>query len=59
VRQISFSYLDATNLSSPTAGRMQALKLIFEDNTHFTQEWTWREGGKPDKVDRFGFTRAK
>lgn len=58
-RQITFAYLDATNLSGPDAGRMQALKVIFEDRTHFIQEWTWREPGNQDKIERFGFTRSK
>ncbi|MBI4831692.1 MAG: hypothetical protein HY801_09100 [Candidatus Lindowbacteria bacterium] len=43
--KIAFDFMDATNLSSPDAGHMRKLVVTFEDNDHFTQDWTWREKG--------------
>lgn len=57
-QEIAFDYVDATNLSSPTAGHMAKLAFQFQDNDHFTQSWTWREGGK-DITKVFHYTRVK
>ncbi len=57
-REITFDYVDATNLSSPGAGHMVQLALQFQDNDHFAQRWTWRENDK-NKVETFHYTRVK
>ena len=44
--KITFDLVDVTNLSSPDAGHMKRLVVIFTDNNHFTQEWTWTQQGK-------------
>ena len=52
--QLAFSYVDATNLSSPEEGHMAGLALTFDDATHFSQAWTWKgPGGGPGEVFRF------
>jgi len=53
---IKFSFVDATNLSSPDAGHMYAHSIEWKDSNHVTQHWTWREGGK-DKVETFELQR--
>lgn len=57
--QIRFEFLDVTNLSSPDAGRMQSMVLTWKNDSQITQEWTWREKGKPDQTGRFEFSRRK
>jgi hypothetical protein len=57
--QISFSFVDATNLASPDAGHMRALLITFQDANHFSQAWTWHEKGQPDKAEEFSFTRVR
>lgn len=47
---ITFDFVDVTNLSAPDAGHMRKLVVNFEDNNHFTQEWTWTEKGKDNIV---------
>ena len=47
---ITFDFVDVTNLSAPDAGHMRKLVVTFEDNNHFTQEWTWTEKGKENAV---------
>jgi hypothetical protein len=58
VRQITFSFLDITNLASPAAGHMCDLVVTFQDNDHFTARWTYRENGK-DASSVFIYTRKK
>ena len=41
-RVITFEFLDATNLSSPGAGRMDGLQITFKDNDHIQQRWIWK-----------------
>jgi len=45
-KNITFDFVDVTNLSASDAGHMRKLVVTFEDKDHFTQEWTWREKGK-------------
>jgi hypothetical protein len=59
VKALTFSYLDATNLTGPEAGHMHRLAVIFQDKDHFTQEWTWREKGKDAFTEVFKFERKK
>jgi hypothetical protein len=56
---ITFKFLDATNLSSADVGHMRDLVVTFADIDHFTQQWTWREKGKPDQTEVFKLTRLK
>lgn len=58
VHELRFGFVDATNLASPDEGHMHALVVRFEDADHFTQEWTWRRGGK-EGVHTFHWTRVK
>ncbi len=53
---ITFVYVRATNLASPTAGHMNGLVVTIQDKDHFTQKWTFREKGK-DHTEVFHFTR--
>ncbi len=48
-KELVFTYVDATNLSTPDEGHMSGLTLTFEDPTHLSQAWTWTGpgGGKP------------
>ena len=53
---LSFSFVDATNLSSPRQGHMHHLVVTLKDANHFAQEWSWRDGDKEDK-ETFTFER--
>jgi hypothetical protein len=41
VKQLSFSFVGASNLASPEDGHMHRLAVTLEDKDHFTQRWTW------------------
>lgn len=58
IQKLDFAFLDATNLPKPTAGHIHHLRLVFQDQLHFTQTWTWRENEKETR-DTFSFIRKK
>ena len=57
-RSLTFSLVDATNLSSPNAPHMRKLVLSFPDKDHLKHEWTLRASGQ-DKTEVFSFERSK
>src|SRR5258708_10810069 len=57
-KELSFDYQGAGELKSPATGHQHHLVLRFEDDTHITESWTWREGDK-DTPMVFHFTRKK
>ena len=48
-KMITFSFLDATNLSAPDAGHMQKMVLTIVDDNHHTEEWVYADHGKEHK----------
>lgn len=56
VKQLSFSFVRATNLASLNEGHMDHLIVTLQGKDHFTQEWTWSQEGKT-KTEAFHFTR--
>jgi hypothetical protein len=56
VQQLNFNFVDASNLSTPTAGHMDHLVLTFEDANHVTEKWTWKEGAH-ENVEEFHLAR--
>ncbi len=43
---LNFSFLDVTNLKTPSDGHMAGLKLSFLDDDHIAATWTWEKDGK-------------
>lgn len=56
---LAFSFIDATNLTSPEDAHMRSVVFTFQDNDHFTQEWTMRSKGKDAPPMEFAFERVK
>jgi hypothetical protein len=48
-KTISFDFLDATNLATPDAGRMQRVVFTIIDANHHTEDWTFADHGKEMK----------
>lgn len=46
---VTFTYLDATNLSSPESGHMQKMVLTLIDDNHHIEEWTFVDHGQEHK----------
>lgn len=49
-KTLTFSFVDATNLSSPEAGHMQKMILTVLDENHHTEEWVFADHGKEHKA---------
>jgi len=45
-KRFSFTFLDATNLAKPDAGRMDHMVLTIEDANHITEQWFFKDGTK-------------
>ena len=58
IKEITFTFLDATNLSSPSAAHNHGLVVSFDGSNAFTQKWTWRANGR-DRFWVFHFRRSK
>lgn len=56
--QLTFEFVDVTNLPSADAGHMRRLVITFIDADHHRQTWTFRDIGK-DETGVFEFTRKK
>lgn len=53
---LEFSFLDATNLASPQTGHMNHAVFTFADADHYSEDWTWIEGGQ-SKTAHFALSR--
>jgi hypothetical protein len=56
-KTMEFNFVDASNLASPQAGHMQHAVFTFADPKHYSEEWTWMEGGQT-KVAHFDLHRS-
>jgi len=57
-KTVTFDFLDATNLSSPSAGHMHKAVYSFTDADHYSEDWTWKHEGK-DAHMQFEMQRKK
>jgi hypothetical protein len=48
-KTITFDFVDATNLATPDAGRMQRVVFTVIDANHHTEDWTFADHGKEMK----------
>ena len=58
-RELKFQFLDATNLSSPSAAHMHNATFRFIDDQHFKSAWDFYDGGKPKEKHAFEYTRVR
>ena len=56
---LAFSFVDATNLTSPNENHMYKLVFTFKDDDHFSQQWTMHMEGNKDHPALFEFERVK
>ncbi len=55
---MTFTFVDATNLSSGDSGHMHKLAMTIKDQDHITETWTWMEKGQ-EQAHTFELARAK
>jgi hypothetical protein len=49
-KELTFQFQGATNLPDPSTGHEHQLVILFEDQDHITEQWTWRKNGKDTKM---------
>jgi hypothetical protein len=57
--QISFDFLDATNMKSNDEQHMHSMKIQVKDKDHIEEWWTAWKDGKADHTAHFVLTRKK
>jgi hypothetical protein len=57
-KTVTFDFLDATNLASPSVGHMHKAVYSFTDADHYSEDWTWKHEGK-DAHMQFEMQRKK
>jgi len=57
-KNITFDFVDATNLASPHIGHMHRVIFSFPDADHHTEEWIFLQDGKEAR-ERFELQRQK
>jgi hypothetical protein len=50
VKELVFSFQDATNLADPSIGHEQKLVLQFTGADQIVEHWTWRKNGKDTEM---------
>jgi hypothetical protein len=58
VKNLSFAFVDVTNMANTSQGHMRHLTFTFQEQDHITQVWTWRQDGK-DMPATFNLERKK
>jgi len=57
--ELTFEFLDVTNLATPTAAHMHNVQMRIVDKDHLTSQWQLFEGGQMKSTDNLLFTRLK
>lgn len=57
-RTVTFTFLDATNLSSRDKGHMDKAVYHFTDEDHFTSQWTWYSNGSERWLEKIESKRV-
>ena len=56
-RQVTFTFQDATNLSSRDKGHMDKVVYRFHDENHFSSQWTWYQDGGEEWMEEIHLHR--
>jgi len=56
--KLVFVFAGASNMESEEEGHMHGMTMVFVDDDHFSESWTWQEKGK-DGTKTFNFERKK
>ncbi len=57
--ELSFRFLDATNLAGPDVAHMHNATFRLVDNDHLTAAWEMYAGGQSKSVENFEYTRIR
>ena len=57
--EVTFTFLDGTNLPSRDTGHMDKVLVRFEDGDHVTARWSWYQDGDEQWMEEVHLTRVK
>jgi hypothetical protein len=57
LREVVFTFRDATNLASREKGHMDKVVMRFVDDNRYTARWTWYQDGKEQWFEEVEFVR--
>ena len=57
--EVAFEFLDATNLTTPSAGHMHNAKIRIADHDHLVTEWEFYENGQKKMSEAAQYTRVR
>jgi hypothetical protein len=55
--EVTFTFVDATNLPTRDTGHMDKVWIRFDDSRHFTERWTWYQDGKESWMEEIQYER--
>ena len=57
--EIAFEFVDGTNMPSPAAGHMHAVRIRLVDPNHLETVWSFYQNGKPAMTERTQYVKVK
>lgn len=57
-RTAIFTFLDGTNMASRDSGHMDKAIIRFQDDDHYTSQWTWYQGGQERWLEEITHSRV-
>jgi len=57
-RTAIFTFFDGTNMTSRDRGHMDKVIIRFQDDDHYTSQWTWYQGGQERWLEEITHSRV-
>ena len=57
--EVAFEFVDGTNMPSPAAGHMHAVRIRLVDPNHLETVWSFYQNGKPAMTERTQYVKVK
>jgi hypothetical protein len=58
-KKVTFRFRDGTNLASRNQGHMDSVVYQFEDQDHFTSQWSFYKDGREDWMEEIHYERIR
>jgi hypothetical protein len=58
-KQVTFTFLDATNLASRNQGHMDSVVFRFQDSDHYSSRWSFYKDGREDWMEEIHYERIR
>ena len=58
-KEVTFTFLDATNLASRNQGHMDSVVFRFQDPDHYSSRWSFFKDGREDWMEEIHYERVR